>query len=71
MKTEYEKMRSKELYCFADPEIDESIRKSQMLCARLRTMSVHDSEYRPLMQQLIPGFPKSACIFPPFHCEHA
>ena len=33
MKTEYEKMRSEELYCFADPEIDESIRKSQMLCA--------------------------------------
>lgn len=70
MKTEIEKMRSGELYSFADAEVERNIIRAQRLCARLRTMSMHDEEYRKLMEELIPGFPKSSAICPPFHCDH-
>lgn len=38
MKTELEKMRSEELYSFADSEVSASIFRAQKLCARLRTI---------------------------------
>lgn len=40
MKTEFEKMRSEELYDFSDPEIDMSLRHAKKLCARLQTMTL-------------------------------
>lgn len=70
MKREIEKMRSGEMYSFADAEVNESIVRAQKLCARLRMMSIHDAGYRELMEELIPHFPKTALICPPFHCDH-
>lgn len=67
---EIEKMRNQEMYSFADPEVEANITKAQKLCARLRTMSIHDEDYREVMEMLIPDFPKSALICPPFHCDH-
>ena len=63
-------MRSQELYCFADPEVEGSIVRAQTLCARLRLLTISDPEYRPLMNELIPNFPATAAICPPFHCDH-
>ena len=70
MKTEFEKMRSQELYCFADPEVEGSIVRAQALCARLRTLTISHPEYRPLMNERIPNFRATAAICPPFHCAH-
>lgn len=70
MKSEFEKMRSEELYDFSDPEIDQSIRQAKRLCARLQTMTIYDENYYEVMNELIPDFPKSATICPPFHCDH-
>ena len=70
MKTELEKMRSEELYSFADAEVTASIVRAQKLCARLRMMSIHDEDYRKLIQKLIPGIPDNSTICPPFHCDH-
>ena len=70
MKTELEKMRSEELYSFADAEVIASIVRAQKLSARLRTMSIHDEDYRNVMEELIPGIPSSSMICPPFHCDH-
>ena len=70
MKTELEKMRSGELYSFADAEVSASITLDQKLCARLRMMSIHDEDYREVMEELIPGIPKDSMICPPFHCDH-
>ena len=70
MKTEFEKMRSEELYSFADEKITASIVHAQKLCARLRMMSIHDEDYRKLIQELIPGIPDNSTICPPFHCDH-
>ena len=70
MKTELEKMRSQELYSFADAEVNASIVRAQKLCGRLRMMTIHDEGYRELMEELIPGFPKTALVSPPFHCDH-
>lgn len=70
MKKEIEKMRSAELYTFADAEVEASIVRAQKLCARLQTMSIADEGYRELMEELIPGFPKNALVCPPFHCDH-
>ena len=70
MKTELEKMRSEELYSFADLEVSASIFRAQKLCARLRTMTISDADYREVIEELIPGIPKSSMICPPFHCDH-
>lgn len=70
MKREIEKMRSEELYDFSDPEIDASLRHAKQLCARLQRVTPYDEEFRPLIEELIPGIPASATICPPFYCDH-
>lgn len=70
MKTEFEKMRSEELYDFSDPEIDASLRQAKKLCARLQTMTPYDEDYRAVLEDLIPGIPATANICPPFNCDH-
>lgn len=70
MKTEFEKMRSEELYNFLDKEINMSLRNAKDLCTRLQVLTLSSSEYRDVIEKLIPNFPKSAGICPPFHCDH-
>lgn len=70
MKTELEKMRSKELYDFSTPEISERIVRAQRRCSQLNKFTAFDAEYRPLIEALIPSIPHSATICPPFHCDH-
>ena len=70
MKTEFEKMRSEELYDFSDPEIEMSLKKAKLLCARLQTMTPYDADFRAVIEELIPGIPTSANICPPFNCDH-
>lgn len=70
MKIEYEKMRSQELYYFSDPEIHASLVHAKKVCARLRSMTIYDEDYRQVIEELIPGIPQSTTICPPFHCDH-
>lgn len=70
MKTEYEKMRSQELYYFSDPEIHASLVHAKKVCARLRSMTICDEDYCQVIEELIPGVPQSTTICPPFHCDH-
>lgn len=70
MKTEYEKMCSQELYYFSDPEIHASLVHAKKICARLRSMTIYDEDYRQVIEELIPGIPQSTTICPPFHCDH-
>lgn len=70
MKTEYEKMRSQELYYFSDPDIHASLVHAKKVCARLRSMTICDEDYRQVIEELIPGIPQSTTICPPFHCDH-
>lgn len=70
MKTEFEKMRSMEEANFSDPEILESAKRSMRLCAKLQTMTVFDDNYREVIEELIPGIPKSSAICPPLHIDH-
>lgn len=65
-----EKMRSGRQYCFADPEVAQSISRAQRLCAKLQTMTIADADYRATMEELIPGMDKTAYVTPPFHCDH-
>jgi len=70
MKTEYEKMISEERYCFDDETVLASIRRANVLCSKLQTMTLHSPDYREVIEQLIPGIPASSAINPPFHCDH-
>ncbi len=70
MKSEFEKMRSEQLYSFKDSEIVASIRRSQSLCAKLVNMTTFDESYRSVIEELIPSIPQSSIICPPFHCDH-
>ena len=68
--TEFEKMRNSELYDFSNKEGMKSIEHANRLCTRLQTMTLFDEDYRQVMEELIPGFPASSTICPPFHCDH-
>ena len=70
MKTEFEKMRSREEYCFGGGEVLQSLVRAHDLCRRLSAMTISDEAYRPLIEQLIPGIPASSVVCPPFHCDH-
>ena len=70
MKTEFEKMRSEEFYDFSKPEIAKSLDHAKVLCTRLQTLSINSPEYREVIEDLIPGIPRSSTICPPFHCDH-
>ena len=70
MKTEIEKMRSQEQYDCSEPDIYGSMERCKPLCARLLTMTTSDEGYRELIEQIVPGFPKSSTICPPFVCDH-
>ena len=70
MATEFEKMRSEELYDFTDPQVDSSLKHAKDLCRRMQTMTPYDEGFRALVEELIPGIPASANITPPFWCDH-
>ena len=59
-----------ELYYFSDPEIHASLVHAKKVCARLRSMTIYDEDYRQVIEELIPGIPQSTTICPPFHCDH-
>ena len=68
--TEYEKMRSAELYRFDDTEVLASVNRANELCVRLSQMTLTSPDYRPTVEALIPGLPESSAVNPPFHCDH-
>lgn len=68
--TELEKMHSRQLYDLSDPEIHKRLMRAKALCARLQTVSITDDCYRAMIEELIPGIPKSSVICPPFNCDH-
>ena len=70
MKSEIEKMRSGELFDYADDEVQCSMEHAKRLCSRLQTMSFYDPDYRDVIEELIPDIPDSARICPPFLCDH-
>lgn len=70
MKTEFEKMRSREEYYFDGGEVEQSIVRAQDLCRRLSAMTISDEGYRAIIEQLIPGIPASSVVCPPFRCDH-
>ncbi len=70
MKTEFEKMRSEELYDFHDPEIHASLMNAKRLCRDLQTITLGDIGYRTMIKKLIPGIPDNSSVCPPFHCDH-
>lgn len=68
--TEFEKMRSQQMYDFSDPEINASLEHAKKVCAKLMTMTITDGNYREVIEDLVPGIPADSTICPPFHCDH-
>lgn len=68
--TEFEKMRSRQLYDFSDAEIYKSLDHAKKLCARLQTVTITDECYREMIEDLLPGIPEDSVVCPPFHCDH-
>lgn len=73
MKTEFEKMRSQELYDFSDEEIEKSLIHAKKTCARLQTMTIFDDDYQEVLSDLIPGVPASVRLYvthyPLIYCQ--
>lgn len=70
MATEFQKMRSQQLYDFTDPEIHASLVHAKEVCLRLNTLTITSPGYRDVLRELIPHIPDSAGICPPFFCDH-
>lgn len=70
MKTEFEKMRSQQLYDFSDPEIDRSLKHAKEACLHLNRLTITSEGYREALEALIPGIPPSSEVCPPFFCDH-
>lgn len=67
---EKERLRREELINIEKPEIQKSFFHASHLVARLRTMTLDDPDYRSVIEELIPGFPKSSTLIPPVNCDH-
>lgn len=68
--TEVEKMRSGLLADMSVGEIQVRFKRAQRLLARMRVMSTYETTYRELLEELIPGIPKSTIVCSPFYCDH-
>ena len=71
MKTEFEKMRSQELYRIDDPELEQSCNDTKKLILAFNRTTLTSPDYRALLRQVAPGIPDSSTICPPFFCDHA
>lgn len=69
-KTEYEKMRSEEMYTYFDPEIEASLLHADKSCMRFNQTGMYSPDYRSALENMIPGIPKTVMIAPPFWCDH-
>lgn len=67
--TEFEKMRHEEFYDFTNEEGLASYNRAKHICAKLQTMTTEDKDYRSIIEDLIPGIPKSSTVAPPFYCD--
>lgn len=68
--TELEKMRSQELADMSDAAVQESFKHAKGVLVKFCNMTAYDADYREVLEQLIPGFPKSSVLTPPFFCDH-
>lgn len=68
--TEWNKMRSAQLYDWTDSVIDRSQKQAKITCARFNQTTIDDTDYRPALEAMIPGIPATSAIQPPFHCDH-
>lgn len=68
--TEWDKMRSEQLYDWTDPVIDQSLTRSRLACERFNRSGIDHEDYREALENMIPGVPSSVTILPPFHCDH-
>ncbi len=71
MKTEFEKMRSQELYHIDDPEIQRSCIDTKEMLLEFNQTTLTSPNFRSLLQRVAPGIPDSSVICPPFYCDHA
>ncbi len=71
MKTEFEKMRSQELYHIDDPEIQRSCIDTKELLLEFNQTTLTSPTFLSLLQRVAPGIPDSSVICPPFYCDHA
>ena len=67
---EVDKMRSSQLANTSSPEIQERFKHAKKLLLKLNRMDGYDEEFRRVLEDLIPGIPASATIWPPFCCDH-
>lgn len=71
MKTEFQKMRTQELYRIDDPEVQRSANETKELLLAFNQTTLTSHNYRSLLRQVAPGIPDTSEICPPFFCDHA
>lgn len=69
MKSELEKFRSGELADTSSPEIQKEFARCKKLVADFNRKFINQDGAREILEELIPGIPKSSNICPPFHCD--
>lgn len=58
--TEWQKMRSGQLYDWTDPEIDSSLRRSRLACERFNRSGMDHEDYREALENMIRPSPSAS-----------
>ena len=70
MSTEFEKMRNQELANTSDDEIQKSIINAKKLVFEFNNTYYGSVGYKEALRALLPNISESACVSPPFYCDH-
>lgn len=70
MSTEFEKMRKGEMANTSDIEIQKRIIRAKRILLKLNNTYFESEEHRVILEELIPNFPKTSTICPPFYCDY-
>lgn len=70
MKTEFEKMKTGELYDITDHEVQQSLAHAKTTLQKFNQLTLSSPEYDETLHELIPSIPMSSRICPPFFCDH-
>ena len=70
MKTEFEKLRARELTDTSDKELRERLISAKRKQTLFNQSYFGSNNYRELLEELLPNIPASSIVSPPFYCDY-
>lgn len=68
--TEFDKMRNQQLYNYDSTEVADSAFHAHKAMQKFNSTIIESTEYRDVLNELIPNVPLTSTIIPPIFCDH-